>query len=173
MYNILRFVGTSDLNLFLYLHHRLHCKTLNKIMPLITQLGGARFTIAISLFLIFMGRGESRFIATKGTISLAISFILGFFLKKILSRPRPYMVISNINVIDKIWKDYSFPSGHTTAAFSLATNYAMFYTQFLIPLTLVATLIGVSRIYLGHHYPSDILVGGALGIGTTIFVHMI
>lgn len=142
-------------------------------MPLITQLGGARFTIAISIFMIFIGRGETRLIATKGAVSLAISFILGFLLKKVLSRPRPYVAMADTNAIDKIWRDYSFPSGHTTASFSLAINYAMFYTQFAIPLALVAILVGISRIYLGHHYPSDILAGAALGMGTTIFINML
>lgn len=166
-------VGTGDLNLFLYLNNHLHCKVLNSIMPLITRLGGARFTIFISLLLLFISRGEARITAGKGTISLVLSFLLAFFLKKLLSRPRPYLVIPDTNVVDRIWEDYSLPSGHTTASFSFALNYALAYTHLVVPLILVASLIGVSRIYLGHHYPSDVLAGAALGTSTSILIYLI
>lgn len=172
MQNIIRILSAGDINIFLYLNHRMQCKFLDKFMPLCTFLGGATFTIAISLVLMLFGTGEIRFIAAKGLISLAVSFSIGFVLKKLLGRPRPYKVIPNAYIEDKVWKDYSFPSGHTASSFSLAINYAMFYPQLALPLTVFAVLVGVSRIYLGHHYPTDILAGAILGTLTAAIVHI-
>lgn len=173
MQNILRIVGTGDINVFLYLNHRLQCRLLDKVMPLFTFLGGATFTVLISLILMISGKGEVRFVAAKGSIALAVSFVIGFLLKELFGRPRPYKIIPNAYIGDRVWKDYSFPSGHTAAGFSLAVNYAMFYHQLAFPLTLCAVLVGLSRIYLGHHYPTDILAGAILGTLTATIVSMV
>ena len=173
MQNILRIVGTGDINVFLYLNHRMQCRLLDKVMPLCTFLGGATFTVFISLILMFSGKEEVRFVATKGSSALAVSFVIGFLLKVLFGRPRPYKIIPNAYIGDRVWKDYSFPSGHTAAGFSLAVNYAMFYPQLAFPLTLCAVLVGLSRIYLGHHYPTDILAGAILGTLTATIVSMV
>lgn len=172
MQYIARIFGTSDINLFLYVNQRMQCKILDKFMPCCTFLGGAYFTVLISLFLMLFGKGEIRFVAAKGSIALAVSFTIGFLLKKLLGRPRPFMVIPNAHVGDRVWKDYSFPSGHTAAGFSLAVNYALFYPQLAIPLTLCAVLVGISRVYLGYHYPTDILAGAVLGTLTAAVVYI-
>ena len=173
MQNILRIVGTGDINVFLYLNHRLQCRLLDRVMPLCTFLGGATFTVFISLLLMILGKGEVRYVAAKGSIALAVSFVIGFFLKELFGRPRPYKIVPNAYIGDRVWKDYSFPSGHTAAGFSLAINYAMCYPQFAFPLVLSAVFIGVSRIYLGHHYPTDILAGGILGTLTATVVNIV
>ncbi len=172
MQSIIRIMGVGDINVFMYLNHRLHCKILDKLMPLCTFLGGATFTILISVGLIIFGKEGIKVIAARGLIALAVSFAIGTFLKKILGRPRPYMVIQNIHICDKVWKDYSFPSGHTAASFSLAINYSLSYPQFTIPLALYGVLVGTSRVYLGHHYPTDILAGAILGTLTAAIIHM-
>jgi membrane-associated phospholipid phosphatase len=64
----------------------------------------------------------------------------------------------------------SFPSGHATGAFSLATVVAARYRKLAIPAYLGATVIGLSRIYLGRHYPSDVAAGAALGVASGILV---
>ncbi len=174
MQSIMRIVGTGDINIFLYLNHNMQCRPLDKLMPLGTFLGGSTFTVIISLFLMLFGKGEVRFAAAYGSIALAASFVTGFFLKKLLGRPRPYMAIPSIHKKgDKIWTDFSFPSGHTAAGFSLAINYAMFFPQNAVPLAIAAVFVGVSRIYLGHHYPTDTLAGAIIGTLAAVTVHML
>jgi undecaprenyl-diphosphatase len=61
--------------------------------------------------------------------------------------------------------EFSFPSGHTSAAFLVATVIAYFTPVLAIPMFIFAFLVGMARIYLGVHYPSDILGGIIFGIG--------
>lgn len=61
------------------------------------------------------------------------------------------------------WTDQSFPSGHTTTAFALATVLSFLSPRWRVPVFGVAALVGVSRVVLGMHYPSDVLGGAILG----------
>jgi undecaprenyl-diphosphatase len=70
---------------------------------------------------------------------------------------------------------FSFPSGHTTAAFSLAVTSAL-VTQGNIASSvylILALLVAISRVYLGVHYPSDVIVGGIIGSSYAVLIHII
>ena len=64
----------------------------------------------------------------------------------------------------------SFPSGHATGAFALATAFSHSYPKITIPAYLGAAAIGLSRVYLGRHYPADVLAGALIGYATARFV---
>lgn len=64
----------------------------------------------------------------------------------------------------------SFPSGHTVTAFALALSLSFFLPRWRWPLFVLAALVGLSRIVLGQHYPSDVLAGALLGIGSTLLL---
>jgi undecaprenyl-diphosphatase len=86
-------------------------------------------------------------------------------LKPIISRPRPYASIENVNPIPPITDPWSMPSGHTSTAFSTAVNLSLEFPrwQIVLPSLTWAAGAGVSRIILGQHYPGDVIAGAALG----------
>ena len=92
-----------------------------------------------------------------------------FVLKNSLKRNRPETALTNFRSIITPSDQFSFPSGHTSAAFMMATLLGLYFPPLLIPLYCWATGVGCSRVVLGVHFPSDILVGAILGIGTALF----
>lgn len=92
-----------------------------------------------------------------------------FVLKNGLRRNRPQAALKNFRSIITPSDQFSFPSGHTSAAFMMATLLG-YYLPALMPLLYCwATLVGFSRVVLGVHFPTDTLVGAILGIGTALF----
>ena len=81
---------------------------------------------------------------------------------------RPSYFYEHLSIVDGTdhHKNNSFPSGHTSAAFTFATILALIYEyrvlQYLLPM--LASLVAISRIYLGQHFLMDVLVGGILGV---------
>ncbi len=67
--------------------------------------------------------------------------------------------------------DFSFPSGHTTAAFSSAVMTLLFYPNLAAPCLILALITGVSRIYLGVHFPTDVAVGAVIGSTVSILIY--
>ncbi|MCB1582206.1 MAG: phosphatase PAP2 family protein [Marinicella sp.] len=86
-----------------------------------------------------------------------------YVLKNLLRRNRPFRVMDIKNSVDPS-DQFSFPSGHTSAAFMFTGLTATAFPVLFIPLIIWAVLIGCSRVILGVHYPSDILVGAVLGM---------
>jgi membrane-associated phospholipid phosphatase len=98
---------------------------------------------------------------------LALTTGITYGLKYSIQRERPYDTYPDI-VPHKMEDSYSMPSGHTSLAFSLATSAGLQYRKWYViaPAYVYACAVGYSRIYLGVHYPSDILVGAAFGAGS-------
>ncbi|MDQ0231152.1 phosphatase PAP2 family protein [Metabacillus malikii] len=144
-------------------------KLLNFYFRHITHLGGAIATISISLLLIFFTRGLVQFISIASAASLLISHLPVALVKKLYPRKRPYIALMETKVTDNPLQDHSFPSGHTTAIFSVIIPFILFIPELSLVLLPLAFSVAVSRMYLGLHYPSDVLVGCLLGCTSGIF----
>jgi membrane-associated phospholipid phosphatase len=110
--------------------------------------------------------------AYEVTAGLVISSILAEGLKKIVNRPRPYQ--THPDIYPDEWDDSpSFPSGHTAAAFSVATSLTLTTKKWYIavPAYAWAGAVGYSRLYLGQHYPSDLIAGAITGAAGAYAAH--
>jgi membrane-associated phospholipid phosphatase len=100
--------------------------------------------------------------------ALAINTVITQGLKYSINRARPYEKYPTLIHPYHIETDASFPSGHTSTAFataaSLSINFKKWYV--VVPAYTWAASVGYSRLYLGEHYPTDVLAGAAIGVGS-------
>ncbi|MBS4539112.1 phosphatase PAP2 family protein [Clostridium sp. D2Q-11] len=165
------FILNKDKELFYLINKSFKCKLLDILMPYITMLGGVSVSASIPLILIILGKGSNRILGYEILLSLTISTIFVQLIKRKTSRLRPYDIFDDINNFNIVLKDYSFPSGHTTGTFSIAIVVGMNIPTFMVSITALAMLVGISRIYLGVHHPSDVAVGIFLGSITSYMIH--
>ncbi len=100
----------------------------------------------------------------------AINLVIYFCLKHGIGRRRPYVDCPDIRACARALDRFSFPSGHTLHAVSYALVISSHYPGLALPLWTFAVLVGVSRVALGLHYPSDVLVGALVGAATASVV---
>lgn len=122
---------------------------LQLLLPLLAWLAdpidGKRFCIAVA-------------------VGFAIERPLYWVLKNSCQRRRPPEAIPSFCSVIRASDRFSFPSGHTAAAFLLATLFTACYGVLALPLFLWAACVGASRVVLGVHFPTDTLAGAALGV---------
>lgn len=104
--------------------------------------------------------------------SILGNFIVTSLLKEAIKRERPYVNNPNFTPY-KILTDYSFPSGHSSNAFVVAGNLSFSYKKWyvVVPSYLWASIAAYSRMYLGEHYPTDIIAGAIIGTASAYIGH--
>ena len=119
--------------------------------------------------------------ALRLTLSQLANYGATFAIKNLVRRPRPYVSLEDVDARDRqhqgdrVFDPNSFPSGHTSSAFVIATSLSASFPEWYViaPSYAWATAVGVSRMYLGVHYPSDVLIGAGLGTATALLVYLV
>ncbi len=156
-----------------YVNQRWRCRVMDWIMPRVTHLGGAGFSLAFLAVWWLLIDSFARYWALEGLVALVFSHLVVRLGKHLWHRLRPYLEISGLFITSDALQDYSFPSGHTTAAFSLAVVWVLHLPWLAWILFPLAMLVGLSRIYLGLHYPTDVIVGIWLGTAFAAGSHFV
>ena len=172
MGNVFYFNWEFDL---LYWFQSLHNPILDKIVVVITSLGNAGiFWILLTLVMLIVCKDKK--VAWTSALALLFSvLVINVFLKNMAMRARPCWIDDTIPLLVKNPKDYSFPSGHSSASFASAVSIVQYakYRKQGIAAVILAAMIAVSRMYVFVHFPTDVFVGTMLGIVEAILAGII
>ena len=170
---MLDFLNTVDMNIMLWIHQHLSNMILNISMPIITN--EKNWTIPILLLIFILGFKSGK----KGQLTLALLIIslactdsvCAQIFKPFFERVRPsHLNLEGIHLLVSKGGKWSMPSNHSANIFSLATILSYFYNRFTLLLYFFAILIAFSRVYVGVHFPGDVIIGGFLGYFIALIV---
>lgn len=151
-----------DIKLFYLINKALASKPLDVVMLMASNFTvNGLLPLAAIVFLFLKGR-ENRITGLSLLAGLTIEYHTVHVLKEWIGRPRPFIALPDARVLQGV-TDYAFPSGHATIAFMAAVVLS---NRFRAPRGLffsLAALVGISRIYVGAHFPSDVVAGALFG----------
>jgi undecaprenyl-diphosphatase len=162
---------------FLLFLQDIRTEFLNPIMRFFSFLGNSGWLWIVICILLLIYK-PTRPIGIIATVTLLVSAgICNGLLKQIVNRTRPYDAIEELRLIAKKPHDSSFPSGHSNASFAVACAITWCLTKKRkwvgVILIVIAALIAFSRLYVGAHYPTDVIVGVLLGIICSIVIYQV
>ena len=154
-----------DERALVWIAQHVRCGLLDPFMKVYTQLGntGLLFIALGLVMLLFKSTRRAGFSALCAMIIGLV--VVNFTIKPLMARERPWLVIEGfVNLVEE-HDPNSFPSGHTNAAFAFALALCMAAPKRWMKITAVcmAVAMGLSRLYVGVHFPSDVLVGALVG----------
>jgi len=157
---------TVDRRLYTIIHGLPHSPAGDRYVAIVSDLGEGLGWVGAGIALAWMGGSKGRRAGLATSIAaLGTTYLVQRMIKPVFRRQRPH-IGREVLVVGIRTTDASFPSGHAASSFAAATALATFYPK-ASPLVFgLATGVGLSRVHLGHHFPSDVAVGSLIGIAT-------
>ena len=165
-----------NVELFYFFNHAFQNPILDSIMPIFTHFGGFKFLvlilIAVILYAHISRRKTLKKVAIIAFVALLFSGAIAVVLKHVVHEPRPFMTLDNVHLLITEDDLNSFPSGHTTSTIAVVTAFVLnmkelakkHYLIIDVVLILFAIFIPFSRMYVGVHFPGDVLAGAVIGL---------
>lgn len=163
---------TIDTQIFVFLNQYIANPLFDLVMPVITNLNHWRIPIVLVwLFLMIKGGRRGRVAALLLIPVLTMSDQMSAsVLKPLFGRIRPCHALDNVRLLVGCGGHLSFPSSHATNISAVAVLFGYFYRKGTIWFIIIAALVGFSRIYVGVHYPGDVLFGFLVGCSLSVLL---
>jgi undecaprenyl-diphosphatase len=165
-------VADWDQDLFYLINSAWTASVLDWLMSTLSRAGnfGAIWLVLLGVIAVF-GKRTDRTVALAGLFALVLGHLASDVLKVLTLRPRPFASLPDVRLLVPHPNSFAFPSGHATSAFSAATGVVLAAKKSLKRVRLfgwgmlvLAAAISYSRVYVGVHYPTDVVAGVSLGI---------
>ena len=170
LYQLLYGPGSVNQKLFLLINHDCANRFCDLLMPLLSYLGGSMMVYLYALILVLWAVADRKRMPWSYPVVFLLGTLLGLVLeeglKQMLQVPRPVAALglNKVRALGALKQSYSLPSGH--AVFSCMLAYTLGHErgrEWKIPLWCFAAGVAFSRVYVGAHYPLDVLTGGGFG----------
>jgi len=177
------FLNRIDISLFTFINSH-HGTFFDNFFHIISQFGNGWIVVPLVAAIIIMAtpRAHLARVLVCAVIAGTLAGIANTQVKRLTHRPRPVVyfekrmensgITAKVHIVGRCWGENSFPSGHAATAFASAAILAMLYGGYFSLGFVPALLVAYSRVYMGVHFPSDVLGGAVLGSAVALLVIM-
>jgi len=151
-----------DRSIFFLINNDLHNSFFDAVMPFVTEKPLVLFII-IAIPVFFKDWKKSLFVIALCFIAFVVGDGSANILKHLFERARPCQGLEGVRLLVGCGKSFSLPSSHAVNIFAIVAIYAHFFRKTALPLLFYAALVAFSRVYVGVHYPSDVVAGAFWG----------
>ncbi len=171
-----------DKIIFSFFNQGLSNQIFDWIMPVITDwdktIIGRLLIVSTVIFLLWKGDPKKRMLVPLLFLTIIITDQLNSsVLKNMIARPRPChlvdgaYIIENVRLLVSCGSGFSFPSSHAANSFAIATLLSIYYQKLSWLFILLAAIVGFSRIYVGVHFPLDVIGGAFVGMICSLILY--